>query len=51
VAVLTRGVLAPGRHVLPLARVGLASGVYFGRAVVTGPGVARTLAAKLVVLR
>jgi len=51
VAVLTNGMLSPGRHVVPVARGGMASGVYFGRAVVTGSDGTRSLAVRVVLLR
>src|SRR6185436_7218036 len=51
VMVLANGLLSAGRHSLPLASAGMASGVYFGRAVVTSTGHTRSLAARVVVLK
>jgi len=45
------GVLGAGRHVLPLGDPAIASGVYFGRATITGPAGVRALAARLVLVR
>jgi len=51
VAVLVDGVLRAGRHAWPIASSGVTSGMYFGRAVVIGPGSARSLTTKVVLAR